>query len=78
MARTPEARKPAVPLRTRMEREIASLEAERARIAIDAEKALAAVDAKIAALTGAAVAVTTEVEAAYTALLGLGLIQEIE
>lgn len=65
-------------LTERITAQIASLDAEKARITTDAARDLAAVEVKLAALAAAKPAITGEVEAAYVALRRLGLITEIE
>jgi hypothetical protein len=60
-----------------LDAQIALLKAERDRIESQAAENLADVDRKLAALRGARKSITKDVEAAYDALLALGLIQQV-
>jgi hypothetical protein len=61
----------------RLDKQIADLETEQTRIREDAATNLEEVAVKLATLAGARKAITKEVEAAYVALLKLGLISEV-
>jgi hypothetical protein len=75
MAKRPAAKPKS--LSVRLDERITRLSAERARIVADVQGQLDAVDEQLAALAAAKRVVNEGVEAAYLALLGLGLIQEI-
>jgi hypothetical protein len=64
-------------LTERIDSQIASLTAERARIVAQAEANVADVDTKLAALGQAKTLVTRNIEAVYTTLLKMGLVKEI-
>ena len=65
-------------LTERLDKQIAALTDEYARIERQSVADLADVAAKLAVLEKSKSAITKEVEQAYVALLGLGLIKEIE
>lgn len=60
----------------RIDQSIAALRAEKDRIQAQAATDIAAVNAKLDVLRSAKVAITPDVEAAYTALLAAGFIKE--
>jgi hypothetical protein len=64
-------------LTDRIDAQVSALNAERARIEAQHEENLAAVDAKLAVLAAAKKLITRDLEQAYTALLGFGLIREV-
>lgn len=61
----------------RLDKQIADLEAERARITKTVNDELAAVETKLAALVGARKVLTPETQAIYDGLVKLGLITDI-
>jgi hypothetical protein len=65
-------------LRDRLAAQVADRQAERQRIDAQYASDIAEVDDKIATLQHARRAISDDVETAYTALIKLGLIQEIK